>query len=152
MHFSERNHQILIRSVTQKMFRTTKKYNLITIMTWVSLFHSSPWQKPWMLYATSRCIPEENQSLERELLYLGFPSSSIMLVLGGASWDMAKSSQSNLKDSGCRRDSRKDGLKESWGQNHQSSHWERRHKMWECEENVIRGLKIVDENALLQNV
>lgn len=46
--------------------------------------------------------------------YLGCPSSSTVLVLGGASWDTAKSSHSSLKDSGCRRNSRKDGLRASW--------------------------------------
>lgn len=57
------------------------------------------------------------QLVEKECLpYLGYPSSSIVLVLGGASWDTAKSSQSSLKDSGCRRDSRKDDLRENWGE------------------------------------
>lgn len=47
---------------------------------------------------------------QRRTTYLGCPSSSTVLVVGGASWDTAKSSQSSLKDSGCRRNSRKDGL------------------------------------------
>lgn len=89
-----------------------------------------PGQKPWDLqmsvifslvvksagslirWRISWLYPQENKCEWG----LGSPSSSIVLVLGGASWDTAKSSQSNLKDSGCRRDSRKDGLRESWGQ------------------------------------
>jgi hypothetical protein len=48
-------------------------------------------------------------------------------VLGGALWDTANSSQSNLKDSGCRRDSRKDDLRERWEEKTTNVHYEGKH-------------------------
>lgn len=50
------------------------------------------------------------QDLGWSLLYLGFPSASIVFALCGASRETAKHNQSSRTDSGCRRDLRRDDL------------------------------------------
>ena len=92
-----------------------------------------------MLYVNKLLPFQRSTKLRNDPLYLGFPASSIVLVLGGASWDTANSSQSNLRDSGCRRDSRKDGLRKRGEENHQYSCGETKDKMCRCDENVIKG-------------
>lgn len=56
------------------------------------------------------CLVFLLQDLGWNPLYLGFPSSSTVSVLCGASWETAKHNQSNRTDSGCRRDLRRNGL------------------------------------------
>lgn len=50
------------------------------------------------------------QDLGWTLLYLGFPSTSTVFALWGASWETARHNQSSRTDSGCRRDLRRDDL------------------------------------------